>query len=233
MIFLYILGAIILLLVILLHSPFKIYVSCRENKFSVYVKYLFFKRNILPKPEKKSVKKSAEKTSQTTEQENVKTEENSDNSQESQSETQTEKKKKSDKKSIFPEDKSERIAFIINILKSSGKALRHFTKRIVIKNVRADIDISDLDACDCAINFGKANIAVYNILGFASCFFKVKKEYININCVYNKPESVYNFSFIVKFTPSAGILSVIAFIFTFFVNNIKAKRQAEKVQTQQ
>lgn len=212
MIFLYILGAIILLLVILLHFPFSIYVSCRENKLSVNVRYLFFKRNILPETEKKSeAKKSAESGKKAQKQ--------------SASHTQTEKKKKKDRKSIFPEDKSERIAFIINILKSSGKALRHFTKRIVIKNVRADIDISDLDACDCAVNFGKANIAVYNILSFASCFFKVKKEYININCVYNKPESIYNFSFTVKFTPSAIILTLAAFIFTFFANNIKAKRQ--------
>ena len=230
MIILYILGGIILLLVILLHSPFRIFVSCNENKFSVYVKYLFFKRTLLPKPEKKSEEKPAEETSQPAEKENTQSEDSSDSTQETETDTQTEKKKK---KSIIPEEKSERIAFIINVLKSSGKALRHFTRRIVIKNVRADIDISDPDACDCAVNFGKANIAVYNILSFASCFFKVKKEYININCVYNKPESIYNFSFTVKFTPSAAILSIIAFIFTFLVNNIKAKRQAEKVQTQQ
>lgn len=233
MIILYILGGIILLLVILLHSPFRIYVSCHENKFSVYIKYFFFKRNLLPKPEKKSKAKSAEETGQPAGKENTQSEDNSDNTKESQTDTQTEKKNKKSKKSIIPEEKSERIAFIINVLKSSGKALRHFTRRIVIKNVRADIDISDPDACDCAVNFGKANIAVYNILSFASCFFKVKKEYININCVYNKPESMYNFSFTVKFTPSAAILSVIPFIFTFLANNIKAKRQAEKVQTQQ
>lgn len=226
MIFLYILGAIILLLVILLHSPFRIFVLCRENKFSVCVKYLFFKRNILPKTEKKSETKKSARSGKELRKQNA----GQAKEQTEESASQTEKKKK---KSIFPEDKSERIAFIINILKSSGKALRHFTKRIVIKNVRADIDISDPDACDCAVNFGKANIAVYNILSFASCFFKVKKEYININCVYNKPESIYNFRFIVKFTPSAGILSVIAFIFTFFANNIKAKRQAQKLQTQE
>lgn len=230
MIFLYILGAVILLLVILLHSPFRIYVSCRENRFSVYMKYLFFRRDILPKPEKKSKTEPSLKSGEDKPEE--RTAQAEEQPEESQTGTKTEKKKKKDKKSIFPEEKDERIAFIINILKSSGKALKHFTKRIVIKNVRADIDISDLDACDCAVNFGKANIAVYNILSFASCFFKVKKDYININCVYNKPESIYNFSFTVKFTPSAGILSVIAFIFTFLVNNIKAKRQSQKVQTQ-
>lgn len=229
MIFLYILGGIILLLVILLHSPFRIYVSCRENKFSVYVKYLFFKKNLLPKPEKTAKTKPTGNSPENNQKES--TGQAEEQTEEVQSDTQTEKKKKN-KKSFFPEDKSERIDFIINILKSSGKALRHFTKRIVIKNVRADIDISDPDACDCAVNFGKANIAVYNILSFASCFFKIKKDYININCVYNKPESIYNFSFTVKFTPSAGILSAIAFILTFFANNRKARRLAENVQTQ-
>lgn len=231
MIFLYILGAVILLLVILLHSPFRIYVSCRENRFSVYMKYLFFRRDILPKPEKKSAAEETLKAGKDKPEES--TAQAEEQPEECQTGTKTKKKKKKDKKSIFPEEKDERIAFIINILKSYGKALKHFTKRIVIKNVRADIDISDPDACDCAVNFGKANIAVYNILSFASCFFKVKKDYISINCVYNKSESIYNFSFTVKFTPSAGILSVIAFIFTFLVNNIKAKRQSQKVRTQE
>lgn len=228
MIFLYILGAIILLLIILLYSPFRIFVSCYENKLSVCVKYLFFKKNILPKPEKKAISKpdmTADKQTKKSLKRPGK------KKKESKSSKKAEKSKK-DKKIFFPEDKEERIAFIINILKSSGKALKHFTKKIVIKKVRAEIYISDLDACDCAINFGKANIAVYNILSFAACFFKIKKEYININCVYNKPESIYNFSFVVKFTPSAGILSVFAFIFTFFANNKKANRQYEKVQTQ-
>ena len=80
-----------------------------------------------------------------------------------------------------------------------------------IYDICADIDISDSDACNCAIKYGKINIIAYNILSFMSCFFRLKKKHININCVYNQPESVYNFSFIVKFTPSSGILSVIAF----------------------
>lgn len=219
MIFLYILAAIVIIFIILIHSPFKIYVLFNENKFSVTVKYLFFKKDLMNKEDekdnnekrkkkKKSAKKSAKKRKDKKKNEN---------------------KKNKKKKSIFPKEKEEGIAFIINVLKASGKALKIFTKRITIKNIKANIDISDEDACECAVKFGKTNIAVYNIISFASCFFKVKKQYININCVYNKPKSVYNLGFTVKLTPFAGILSTIAFIFTFLVNNKRVKKQAESV----
>lgn len=236
MIALYIIGGILLLLVFLLHSPFKIYVECRDNKTTVRLKYLFFRKNLFPQPKKEPTPPQQSQTqTENTDEENppeekqceeMNCEKSSDNPEKDKSQ-----KNKKKKKGIFPEDKKEKFAFIINVLKSSGKALKLFTKRISIKNVTVDIDISDEDACDCAIKFGKANMIVYNIVNFAAVFFRVKKNHININCVYNKPKSVYNFSFVVKFTPSAGIFSAIAFIFTFLVNNIKAKHMETAAKT--
>ena len=207
----YIIIAILIPLAILLCSPFKIYVSCINNKFSIKIRYLFLKKLLLPN-----------KKNNLSENKNVK-----------------EKNKRSDKHSsqtknhgkFMPKSKEERLEFIINVFKSSKKALKHFTKRITIYDICADIDISDSDACNCAIKYGKINIIAYNILSFMSCFFRLKKKHININCVYNQPESVYNFSFIVKFTPSSGILSVIAFIFTFLANNKKVRNQSEETET--
>lgn len=205
---LYIIAAILLLLVLLFHSPFRIYVVCEENKLTAVVKYLFFKKTLYPKPQPKDKPEDKPKKKK--------------RSEEKDQEENSEKKKK---KSIIPKEKDEKIDFIINVLKASGKLLKCFTKRITIKKLRADIDISDEDACDCAVKFGRANIVVYNIVSLCGIFFKVKKDHININCVYNKPESVFNYSFIVRFTPAAGILSIIAFIFTFLVNN-RNKRQS-------
>lgn len=204
---LYIIAAILLLLALLLYSPFRIYVVCEENKLTAAVKYLFFKKTLYPKPQPKDKPEDRPKKKK--------------RSKEKDSEENNEKKKK---KSIIPKEKDEKIDFIINVLKASGKLLKCFTKRITIKKLRADIDISDEDACDCAVKFGRTNIVVYNIVSLCGVFFKVKKDHININCVYNKPESVFNYSFIVSFTPAAGILSIIAFIFTFLVNN-RNKRQ--------
>lgn len=214
MIGLYITAAIIILLTILLNSPFRIYISCENNKFSAVVGYLFYKKTVFPKQKKKNEKKSEVKKRS-----DEKKKKKSDGGK-SDKEESTEKKKKK----FFPEKKDEQLRFIINILKSSGAFLKRFTKRITIKDITADIDISDEDACDCAIKFGKANMIVFNALSFCNVFFKIKKKYIRINCVYNKPKSVYNLKFTVSFTPAAGILSAFAFIFTFLVNNRKAKK---------
>ncbi len=218
MIVLYVILAILALIIILFHIPFRLYVCCNENKISLILAYLFFKVRLYPKPKnKKSVFKTKKKK-----------EKKLTNKTTNKEETQKKQKKK-----LIPEKTDDKIGFIINVLQSSGKALRKFTKRIKIKNIKADIDISDEDACECAIKFGKANIAVFNILSFAGTFFKIKKKHININCVYNKPESIYNFSFNVNFTVSAASSAGIAFIFTFIVNNIKANRQAKKAEIPQ
>ena len=223
---LYIILGIIAFIIILLHLPFNIYVSCCDNKISVKLRYIFLKKYIYPQFKKKIKETKLPESNQDTETE--KTAKSNDNK--NKKNVKKEKTEKKKKKSLFPEAKDEKISFIINIMKSSGKALRHFTKRIYVKKLKVNIDISDEDACDCAVKFGKTNIAVYNILSFISVFFRVKKEYININCVYNKPESIYNFSFVIKFTPSAGILSAIVFIFTLLVNNknVSAKTAESK-----
>lgn len=222
MIAIYIILSILLLFVILLCSPFKIYISCQSNKFNIKIHYLFFEKKLLPY-EKDSSENNSKK--------NVKVKKNKKKkcikkTRKNNSDNQSKRHGK-----LIPESKAKRLEFIINILKSSRNALKHFTKRITIYDVCADINISDPDACECALKYGKINIIVYNILSFTSCFFRLKKKYININCVYNQPESVYNFSFTVKFTPSSGILSVIAFIFTFLANNKKARNQSEKTET--
>lgn len=206
---LYIIAAILIVFIILFHSPFRIWVICAENKLSVTVKYLFLKKHIYPQSKNKPQKAKSKEKKESPKKEDA---------------AKPDKKKRK----LIPEDNKEKIYFILNILKSSGKMLKTFTKRITIGKITADIDISDEDACDCAVNFGKANIVVFNLISFCNIFFKVKKEHININCVYNKPKSIYNFSFVVKFTPSAGILSVIAFIFTFIVNNIKRRSEMKR-----
>lgn len=212
MIVLYILAVILAIIIILFHIPFRFYVSCVENKITVTLKYLFFKLKLYPVPESTEKKKKADKKK--------KPDKKNDD----------EPKKKS---KLIPESTDERIELVINILKSSGKALRVFTKRIAIKNIRANLDISDEDACECAIKFGKTNIAVFNIVSFAGIFFRVKKKYININCVYNKPQSIYNFSFNVNVTLAGALSALTAFIFTFIANNIKAGREARKTNIPQ
>lgn len=193
-----ILGIILLILIILLFSPVKVYVKYFDGKPEVVIKYLFFSK--LPDLNQKEDKPEKEKNKK----------------------KKTDKKKSSkEKKKFIPDTVSGKLHFFKNLADSGGHALRIITKHIKIKDIFIDLQISDLDACDCAMKFGKANIIVYNLLSYLGCFLKLKKKSINIRCVYNQPECFYNVSFNVRVSPAAAILTVSAFIFRFFVNNSK------------
>lgn len=195
----WIVFAIILLL---LFSPFKIFIDYQNGKINIYIKYLFLKKKLLKRNKKD---KQNNKKCNTSEEEKV--------------------QGKSKIKSIVPKDTKGKINFILNLLNSGGKAVKHVTKHISIKNLYLDFIISDLDAYECALKFGKANIVVYNILSYLSCFIKLKKKSINIKCIYNQPECSYNLNFVIKFTPVIGISALVVFIFTFLVNNKNIKKQ--------
>ena len=180
-----VLAVILLIILTLLFSPVKIFVNYQNGKTSIIIKYLFIKKNVNQiRKRKKNLKKSKSE------------EHNKDES----------RQKKSKFRNIIPEDNKEKIEFVLNILKSTGKTFKHITKHIALK-------------------FGKINIAVYNIIAYLNCFIKLKKKSIDIKCIYNQPECSYNLSFMIKISPAAGISAMIVFIFTFLVNNKSIKNQ--------
>ncbi len=207
--FLIILGIILIIFLIILFSPVKIYVSYLDDKTKIILKYLFIKKVLVSedkknqKPKKEKKKKSSEKTQDKSSEKN--------------------KDKKKDK--FLPDSFEGKLEFIKSTASTGGRAFRCITKHIKIKDIYVDIQISDLDACDCAVKFGKTNILVYNLLSYSGQFVKLKKKSINIKCVYNQPKSVYRISFNVRLTPAATIMIAVAFIFRFMVNTIKTKRK--------
>lgn len=201
-----VLAVILLIILILIFSPVKIYVNYQNGKINIIIKYLFIKKifNQLKKRDKSLNKAKIKEHSE-----------------------EEKKSKKSKLKNIIPEDNKEKIHFVIKILKSTRKAFKHITKHIIVKNICLDFIISDLDAYECALKFGKTNIAVYNTIAYLSCFIKLKKKSINIKCIYNQPKSSYNLSFMIKISPAIGISAFVVFIFTFLVNNKNIKNQSK------
>ncbi|MGN1481528.1 hypothetical protein [Porcipelethomonas sp.] len=200
-----ILAIILLIILILFLSPVRIYVNYENGKTDIYIKYLFWKKRTGKKKTSDSGKKEKREGRET-----EKFHKKSD--------------KKSQKNKLIPEKTEDKIEFVLNVLKSGGKSLKCVMKRICIYDIFVDFTISDMDAYDCALKFGKTNIVVYNIFSYLGYFVKLKKKSINIKCIYNQPECIYNFSFIVKFTPASGLLSAFVFILTFLVNNNKNKK---------
>lgn len=209
-----ILGSVLLLILIILFSPAKLYVSYLDNKPKVILKYLFIKKTLVggekkqTKPKKEKKKKGSKKKTDTPSEEN-------------------DKKKKS---GLLPEQLSGKIEFIKSVASTGGRAFRRITKHIKVKDIFIDIQVSDLDACDCAVKFGKTNMIVYNSLTYLGYFVKLKKKSIDVKCVYNQPESIYKISFNVRLTPAAAIMTAVAFIFRFLVNTIKIRAKYNREQ---
>ncbi len=195
-----IIGCILLILLIFLFSPVRIVVEYLGGKPEIIFKYLFFKINLTRRT--KSAKDKKKKPEQ------------------AEKETSTEKKSKKSK--FIPEDIPGKIQFFKNLASAGGKAFRKITRHMKIKDIYINFIISDEDAYECALKFGKANIVVYNSLSYLGSFIRLKKKSINIQCIYNKPDCVYDIKFKLCITPAAAIGIFIAFIFTFLVNNKKA-----------
>ncbi len=204
-----ILSIILLILAILIFSPVKVYVKYFDKKPEIILKYLFFKKILVGEGKKKKLqKKKADK----------------------KTEKKEEKSEEKPKKKLLPETTSGKIDFIKNILNTSGHAFKRLTKHIKIKGIYIDIKISDLDACECALKFGKTNILVYNTLSYLGNFVKLKKKSVNIRCVYNEHDCFYKIGFNIRITPVAAIFIAVAFIFRFLVNNIKTKNKTMENQ---
>lgn len=193
---------IFIIFMIIFFSPIRLFFSYNNDNINIFLKYFFLKFNIYPKNIKKKKQKEKNKKNE------------------------SEIKLKS-KKSFFPEDNKEKIYLILDILKSIKKSGRLILKLIKIKKIFIDYIISDLDAYECALKFGKTNIVVYNALSYLNCFVRLQKKYINIECVYNKSECEYNTSFVVYLTPAAALGAILVFFKAFLVNNKKSKEKVK------
>lgn len=200
-------GIILFVIFVILFSPVKLYVKHIDGKSEVILKYLFLKFVLVGEKSKKKPEKKKKETKKTS---NVKKDE-------------VQKKKKV----FIPESTSGKIDFIKNILKEAGKLFRRLTRHIKFKDIFIDIQVSDLDACECAVKFGKMNIIVYNLLSFLGNFVTLKKKKISIKCVYNQPECIYNISFNVRIALGAIICIAAAFIFRALIIFYKERQKEE------
>ena len=105
------------------------------------------------------------------------------------------------------------------------KAVKKLIKAIRIRGLRLDLSVADPDAYECAMLYGKTNIAVYNVLGILTRFFSVSIEHININCRFNSDETEYDFFCKIKIRPSTLIALAVVILVKFIYTNFKIKKQ--------
>lgn len=253
MVLLAILLGIAVIILILCFCPMTFFISYIDEKLDYKLRYLMFnivtsdekkhkkrksKHDKKRKQEKKSKKISVEQDIDTKDDEIIedlpKNEDLRPNKDKESKKIKPQKvnKKRSLKSRIegLKGDKLElleKIDFIKDIISASKKGLKRIFKGISINDIFIDFTISDEDAYECAMKYGKVNILVYNALGFLSSFFKVRKKSISVLCKFNEKDSIYNFSFKVKLKLGTAIVSVLGMILTYFANNIKSTQEVK------
>ena len=126
---------------------------------------------------------------------------------------------------ISSENAESKVGYFFEVVRSSGWAFKKLLKRIKIKDIVIDFIVSDEDACECAVKFGRMNILVYNAFAALGYFIRLKKKSINIRCVYNQPKCIYNASFKICVLPAAVIIIFIGFCWNLVKLILKHKKQ--------
>ncbi len=107
------------------------------------------------------------------------------------------------------------------------KAFKRLVKAIRIRKLKLNLAVADEDAYECAMKYGKINIAVYNTLGIISNVFNTKVDKINVLSKFNSNNTEYDFYCEIKIRPST-IIAICMIIFVNFIYTNKKLRKSNK-----
>lgn len=210
---LYIILGVVLFFIAVLSIPVVLDMEYGDV-FKLRVSWLFVKFNILPKDEsekkpKKEKKPKAEKPQ----------------AEKAPAETSvTDAPKKDNPIKIFYEDQGVLgiVELINNVASYLGKFSKGFLKSIYIKKLRIRIWVTEGDAAQTAIKYGKFCQMIYPPLGFICSSCHVKDYDVNIWAEYCGDKTKGEFETKVSLIPRSVINAGIAFVFRLVVRLVKA-----------
>lgn len=140
----------------------------------------------------------------------------------------SDKKKVKDKSEEKDEDKKDKkklkltleeiIDLIKMVIESVGKPTKKLIKRTRIYHFALDMTCGGEDAAKAAMNFGRTNILVGNLLGLVDTFFTLKPiDDLHIDVDFMSEDTTMELSFTVKLTVFASL----AFVFTLLGRAIR------------
>lgn len=217
-------GGILLLIILLLDVPVRVMFSY-DGELYLKVKYLFLTLFSIPAKEKKKKRrksaddgKKAEKTQEPPEKElkELAAEENKEADSESADDKADKKKDKPKKAKKQKNDKIPTLDEILALLRafvdSFGKPFRKFLRRIKICDFTFQRVCGGEDAAKAALNFGRTNLLIGNLLGLCNSVFTVKRPHVDIGVDFQSEESQTSVSGTVKLSALAAIAFVLCFI---------------------
>lgn len=210
---LYIILGIVLFFIAVLSIPVVLDMEYGDV-FKLRVSWLFVKFNILPKDEsKKKPKKEKKPKAEKPQAEKAPTET-----------SVTDAPKKDNPIKIFYEDQGVLgiVELINNVASYLGKFSKGFLKSIYIKKLRIRIWVTEGDAAQTAIKYGKFCQMIYPPLGFICSSCHVKDYDVNIWAEYCGDKTKGEFETKVALIPRSVINAGIAFVFRLVVRLVKA-----------
>ena len=210
---LYIILGIVLFFIAVLSIPVVLDMEYGDV-FKLRVSWLFVKINILPKDESKKKPKKEKKPKPEKTQEEKPAEEN----------LAVDAPKKDNPIKIFYEDQGVLgiVELINNVASYLGKFSKGFLKSIYIKKLRIRIRVTEGDAAQTAIKYGKFCQMIYPPLGFICSSCHVKDYDVNIQADYCGDKTRGEFETKVALIPRSVINAGIAFVFRLVVRLVKA-----------
>lgn len=108
---------------------------------------------------------------------------------------------------------SEIFELVKAIVDSLGRPLKKLLHRTAIAHLRINVICGGEDAAQAALNFGKMNILVGNILGWTDVYFTLKKpDDIHIDVDFQREDTEAEISF----TARLSVFAALAFLLTAF-----------------
>lgn len=182
---------VIVFLLILFCIPVHVVVDWNE-KLIVRVRYLFFKFTVFPFKKKENKKDSSE----------VK-EKKTDNN---------DKKNKKEKKKKSVE---EVIDELVDITKRYGPGARVLLKSFRIHEISGFWKITDDDASECAIKYGRICALISSSMAFLRNLIKIEKEKFRIYPDFSSDEDIVNGYIDFQFVPLIALVGTIMLLVTY------------------
>lgn len=211
---LYIILGIVLFFIAILSVPVVLDMEYTDT-FKLTVSWLFIKIKILPKDENKKKKNKKQKKPK---------EEKKQNTIASDEKPDEIAPKKDNPIKIFYEDQG--VSGIINLINNCasylGKFTKGFLKSIYIRKLNLRIWVTEGDAAQTAIKYGKFCQMIYPPLGFICTSCHVKNYDVNIWADYCGSKTKGEFETKIALIPRSVINAGIAFVFRIVVRLVKA-----------
>lgn len=169
-------GFVLLLIVLLLMVPVIVHLDSAPQ-LTVTVKYLWFKKGILPKSEKNTEKKKES------------------------SDSKTPKKKKAREKRQLSYKLEEIFELLQKLQQRTSPAVRRLLRRTSLGKFRMRMVVVGEDAADTAIKFGKVNAQVFTAVAFVAGLIKLKADQVEILPGFGASQSEMSYSGVARLSP--------------------------------